>query len=67
MNNLIKNKILYFSEQTNGNSLKISLVTQREFSKTSFEKTTLNYLTYLDTLTVDEVNHMLNLLCLSEN
>lgn len=67
MNKAIKNKILYFAERTNGDTLSISLVTQREFNKTVFTKTPHNYLTYLNNLTIDEVNHMLNLLLLSED
>lgn len=66
MNKLIEAKIKELSGSCNGGVEDISFVTLKEFSRSSYIFTKHNYFTFLDNLTISDLNTMLNFLCLTK-
>ena len=65
MNQAIKNRIQALVSLTNRSYQDIKEVTLIEFSRTPFDKTKHNYFVFIENLTSNELNHILNqfLLC----
>lgn len=61
MNKLIENILKELKSYTNVSYDDVKFVTIKEFDKTSYEKTKLNYIHFIDTIKPIEINTMINL------
>lgn len=65
MNKLIENILKELKSYTNVSYDDVKFVTIKEFDKTSYEKTKLNYIHFIDAIKPMEINTMINLEILS--
>lgn len=61
MNKLIENILKELKSYTNVSYDDVKFVTIKEFDKTSYEKTKLNYIHFIDAIKPIEINTMINL------